>query len=271
MVSRSASAAGRRFDFDGQAADFDRRAGLPSGAVERIAGAVVLLAELGPRDLLLELGAGTGEIGVRLAAQVPRYVGIDRSWPMLDAFRLRRPAGYLVQADADRSWPLRDGRVRAFFLSRSAHLMRREHLVAEALRVAHHGGAVLILGHVRRERDSVRAALRREMRRLLAEHGIEGRSGSRSRRRLAAALVERGGRVLEPRRAASWPVLEVAAESLAAWRAKPGLAGRPLAPEIRDRVLRRLEAWARERYGDVETARPSTEHYELEAVRLGAH
>ncbi len=226
MTGTARTAAGPVFSFDGQARGFDRRAGLPPAAAEAVARAVVELAAAASPEaggLLLDLGAGTGEIGVQLARFArdaapagarQTYLGIDLSLAMLAAFRnkLRGGAGTagraaLAAADADRPWPLRAGRVRAIFLSRAAHLLDPERLLAEASRAAHPAGALLILGRVRREPESLRATLRREMRRLLAERGIAGRSGEESRRRLLALAAERGGRRCRrgPRRAGRWP------------------------------------------------------------------
>ena len=83
--------------FDGQAADFDLRAGLPPGIARQVAAAV---AELVPaassapanRGVVLDLGAGTGQIGEHLAGMCGargggRYLGIDLSGPMLAVFR----------------------------------------------------------------------------------------------------------------------------------------------------------------------------------------
>jgi SAM-dependent methyltransferase len=294
MTMTARTAAGPVFSFDGQARGFDRRAGLPPAAAEAVARAVAELAvEANPvaGGVVLDLGAGTGEIGVQLAAgERLAYLGIDLSPAMLAAFRtkLHRSArgargsdaadatdaadaaspAALVAADADRPWPLLAGRVRAIFLSRAAHLLDPERLLAEASRAAHPAGALLILGRVRREPDSLRATLRREMRRLLAERGVPGRSGEEARRRLLALAAERGLRPLPPQEAASWEVAERAADSLAAWRATPGLAGTPVAPAVRRDLLDRLAAWAEERYGALDAVREATERYELTAVRL---
>jgi SAM-dependent methyltransferase len=249
---------------------------LPAAAVEAIAGAV---GEMVRGGLLLEVGAGTGEIGTRLAALGRgaggfRYLGLDLSFPMLLRFRARVERGrgaapaLLVHADADRPWPVAAGTASGLFLSRAAHLLRSEALVREAVRVAHPRGLVFVLGNVRRNPESVRTEMRRRMRRLLAEHGVAGRSGERTRRRLLASLERRGGVLLPPRTAASWNVIERPGESLTAWREKSGLAGRAIEPELRALVLDRLEGWARKRFGNLEAARETEERYELAAVRL---
>jgi len=264
--------------FDRQAADFDLRAGLPAGAARRIAAA---LAELVPdgRGAVLDLGAGTGQIGEHLARGRSRYLGIDVSLPMLAIFRRKLgrrkvgavTGGALVQADAGVRWPIANGRAGLVFLSRAAHLLPPDVLVDEALRVARPEGAVVVFGGVRSRPESLRAELRREMRRLLAElGGVEGRNAQKMQRGLAAALAERGGEVLPVRTAASWAVVERARDALAAWRAKSGLGGRAVTPEIQESVLRRLEDWIRETYGSLDVARDATESYELSPVHLPA-
>lgn len=264
--------------FDRQASDFDQRAGLPAGAARQVAAAVVELAPAGsgPRGAILDLGAGTGQIGEHLARiwrtrGRSRYLGIDVSGPMLAVFRRKLGAGAggtLVRADAGARWPIESGSVALLFSSRAAHLLPPTVLVEEALRVASRQGAVVVFGGVRSEPESLRAVLRREMRRLLAEHGIEARRAGASRRRLAGALAERGGEVLPVTTAASWTVVERTSDALAAWRAKAGLGGRAVTPEVQERVLGRLEDWVRERYGSLDVAREETERYELAAIHL---
>lgn len=261
--------------FDGQAADFDLRAGLPAGVAQRIAAAVAELvpAGNGRRGLVLDLGAGTGLIGEHLARVWRlRYLGMDVSGPMLAGFRRKLGAGAggaLVRADAAARWPIASRGVNLVFLSRAAHLLPPAVLVEETLRVARPEGAWVVFGGVRSEPGSLRAVLRRQMRKLLAEYGeVEGRDASAAQHRIAAALTERGGEILPVRTAASWAVVERARDALAAWRAKPGLGGRAVTPAIQDEVLRRLEDWSRERYGSLDVARDATERYELAAIRL---
>jgi SAM-dependent methyltransferase len=254
--------------FDGQAVDFDLRAGLPAGAAPRIAAAVAELAPAGS-GVILDVGAGTGQLGEHLARGRSRYLGMDISGPMLAVFRRKLGAGgALVRADAGAPWPIASGRVELVFLSRAAHLLPPAVLVEESLRVASPEGALIVFGGVRSEPESLRAVLRREMRRLLADHGVEARRADDSRERLAGALAERGGEILPVRTAASWPVVHRAGDALASWRAKSGLGGRAVTPEVQDSVLRRLEDWIRERFGSLDVARDATERYELVAVRL---
>lgn len=261
--------------FDRQAADFDQRAGLPPDAARRIAAVLAALVPSG-NGVILDLGAGTGQIGEHLAREwgVSRaigYLGIDLSGPMLAVFRGKLDSGTgaaLVQADAGLPWPIADGTIGLVFVSRAAHLLPPAVLVDEMLRVASPEGAAAVFGKVATDPQSLRAALRREMRRLLAEQGVEARQAGEAHRRLVSALSERGGEVLPVRTAASWSVVHRARDALAAWRAKTGLAGRAVSPEIQQDVLDRLEEWIRERYGSLDVERDATERYELAAIRL---
>ena len=258
--------------FEALAESPGRRSGLPFEAFERIASAIVALAP-SPTGLLLDVGAGPGEIGSCLA-YIPgvRYVALDLSLPTLHRFEWRLHGegsrALLLRADADQPWPLADGCVRLFFLSRAAHLLRLEPLVAEAVRTADPEGAWVILGRVRREASSIRATLRRALHRLLGESGIESMSGETAQHLLATALAQHGGTSMPPRVVATWTTVERPIDPLSAWRLKTALAGIPLPAPVRDEVLDRLEAWSRRRYGDLEAAHEVNESYELSAVRL---
>jgi ubiquinone/menaquinone biosynthesis C-methylase UbiE len=94
--------------FDEQALDYDARAGLPATVGAAVAQGIVDRAGVLADDLVLELGAGTGEIGAHLARLPIRYVGLDASAAMLQVFRAKaagsQPA--LIVANGDDPWPL---------------------------------------------------------------------------------------------------------------------------------------------------------------------
>lgn len=267
--------------FDRQASDFDRRAGLPAGAPQRIAEALSALSPAEDVGVILDVGAGTGQIGEHLARGRVRYLGIDVSVPMLTIFRRKLDrskldrhklgpgaSGSLVRADAGGRWPIASASVDLIFLSRSAHLLPPAVLVEEALRVARPGGALIVFGGVQCQPGSLRVVLRRKMRRLLAEHGVEPRCAGKERQRIIESLEKRGAEPLPVATAAAWNVVERTDSALAAWRAKAGLAGRAVTPEIQNTVLSQLEEWIRDRYGKLDVARDATEHYDLTAIRL---
>jgi ubiquinone/menaquinone biosynthesis C-methylase UbiE len=255
--------------FDGQAEAFDRRAGLEPAQCREIAAAVLELGHVGAAELVVEVGAGTGQIGVWLAA-ARRYLGFDLSHGMLQRFRSRStesPACGLVRADANRSWPLAAGSARVIFSSRALHLLEHEHVADEVVRVAHPAGATLIIGRVDRPHESLRARLAREMRARLRVAGFEAR-GDHQHRRLVDACVQRGAVLLEPVTTARWTVTASARQSLDSWRQLPGLGGVEVPDDIRRAVLRELEGWATEVFGGLDQPFASQEAYVLRPLRL---
>ena len=130
--------------FDTQAAGFDERAGLPANVCREIARKVIELGEVAPEDLLLEIGAGTGQIGQWLGSRA-RYIGLDLSAGMLLEFARRSTGsaatGALIQADANMAWPVADGMTRAIFGSRVLHLLNPQR-VAERVRPGRLGAEI---------------------------------------------------------------------------------------------------------------------------------
>jgi SAM-dependent methyltransferase len=241
--------------------------GLPEKDCRGIAAAVLSLAGAGigeGEDRVLEIGAGTGMMGRWFLEHPVRYAGLDLSRGMLEVFRRRAPGAPLVQADGSRTWPLPDGSVRAIFSSRAIHLLPREHVIGEALRVAPRG--TLVIGRVERQPESVKARLAREMRGRLRDLGFSPRdAGSR---RLLQALLDEGARNLERTEVVRWPARQTPREALDQWRGKEGLGGIVLPPGVQEDVLRGLEAWALETFGGLDLLQNTEEAYVLDSVRL---
>jgi SAM-dependent methyltransferase len=260
--------------FDPQARDFDRRVVLTEADGRAIAAAVIELAAVRPGETILEIGAGTGTIG-RWFLERPerplhpiRYIGLDLSRGMLEVFRQRQgTARGLVQADGAAPWPLPAGAARAVFSSRAIHLLPREHVVEELLRVTTEGGAC-ILGWVERPPESVKGRMSRRMRELMRERGFSPRSAGG--RRLLEALRQRGAEELPRAVVVRRPARHSPRESLANWRGKVGLGGVVLPPGVQEEILARLETWAEETWGDLEAVQESEESYVLEGARLPA-
>lgn len=260
----SLPAPGSPTPFDGQAADFDRRVGLPPADCRAIAAAVARFGADGPGERIVEIGAGTGMIGRWFLDHSVRYVGLDLSRGMLEEFRRKVASSPLVQADASQAWPLPDGSARVVFSSRAIHLLPLAHVVRETRRVA--PGGALVLGRVERPPDSVKARLAREMRRRLRGLGFSPRdAGSR---RLLQALLDEGARGLGRAEVVRWPSRQTPRTALGQWRGKEGLGGIVLPPGVQEEVLRGLEAWAEETFGGLDVLQETEEAYVLESVRL---
>ena len=230
------------------------------------------------RACIVEVGAGTGEIGIGILESRPLYAGIDLSVPMLRQFeeRIRRERGgetptdgILVAADATTGWPLADGTVHAVFGSRSLHLMPTEPLLAEFRRVAA-PSACLVVGRTERDPKGIRAILRRAMQEQLRERGFEPKRGSRHAKELIQLGVAIGARPIDRNTVASWRVTSTARESLDSWRTTGGLGGVTPPAAIKDGILGELEEYAANRFGGLDAPVESEESYVLEGIELAA-
>jgi ubiquinone/menaquinone biosynthesis C-methylase UbiE len=258
--------------FDEQARVFEARAGLSDNVEADIAAALLAYGAVKADDMIVEIGAGTGEIGASLVRQAIQYIGFDQSAAMLDEFRPRVPVdarAQLVVADANGPWPVSDNAAQAVFGSRVFHLLDIEHTVAEAKRVLCAGG-VMISGRIKRDERSPKVLARRKMRELLAAHGLAPRPTEKLRKKVFEQAEALGGVRLEPCVAARWAVTASAAESIAGWRKKLSLGGITPAPEIREEILTALSAWAAETFGAAGEPVNTEEIYVLEGVRFGA-
>jgi SAM-dependent methyltransferase len=246
-----------RMSFDEQAGSYEERAGLP----EAVCCEVAALALDGASGLVLDVGAGTGAIGRELASRA-RYLGLDMSRPMLRQFDAPR-----LQADADGRWPLAGGSAGVILFSRSAHLLKSETVLAEVLRVGKSGARVLI-GRVRRPRESAPERIKREMQQRLRDRDLPGKNGERATRDFLDALEQRGATRLPERWSAEWTEDEAAIDSFTSWRGKPGLGGRAVADGVKAQILDELQLWAEEQFGDLHARRAVPRRYRLEGAQL---
>lgn len=258
--------------YDDQATRFDERAGLPPEAAEAVAAALVDIAGAPRGETWLDVGAGTGALGIPLIRRPLRYVGFDRSPAMLSVFREKLgEAGLdaeLHVADGNERWPVDDRSVAVVFSARALHHLHPEHVVAETLRVIQPSGGWLMAGQVRRPPDSPKAVMRRQMRRLLQAHGFEGRNHRAGAEAIFDQLEDAGGRRSEPRIAGRWTSTHRPIDSLAAWEGKAGLAGLDVPDSVKSAVLEELRDWARERYEDPERPQPQEEQFEISAISV---
>jgi SAM-dependent methyltransferase len=131
--------------FDRAADYYDATRGF---APETVAAMTALLRdELEGRGRVLEVGIGTGQVALPLAAAGLPLVGIDLARPMMDRLVAKaggRPPFPLVQADATRM-PFADDALGGAYLRWVLHLIPAwEAALAEVVRVVRSGGVLIV-------------------------------------------------------------------------------------------------------------------------------
>jgi ubiquinone/menaquinone biosynthesis C-methylase UbiE len=263
VLARSAST------FDEQATRYDARVGLPESAAAAVAAGIKAFAGLQAEDLVLELGAGTGEIGMHLVQLPVRYLGIDNSAEMLRLFRDKlgeQPASLLL-ADASQVWPLDDHAASVVFASRVIHLLDAKHVASETLRVCRPGGW-LMLGRVLRDGDGVKERLRRRRLELLQQAGVGPLRGREGARRVIEHCLSAGAESMERRVAAEWSGAISPAEVIAGWTSLSRMGSVAVDPVSRQEILAELQDWAGAELGDLDQPETYWERYAIECVRL---
>lgn len=226
---------------------------------------------------MLELGAGTGELGLGIAARVERYVAIEASAEMAKIWRqrfatLEQPESTsLLQQDADAPWPLGDRSVDLVFVSRAAHWLNPEHLLSEFARVGR-GAAALLLGRVAHAPTHPQLRLRGWMHDELRRLGYAPKDGPRQGSELVGQLVERDPAAswLPERWLLSWPTQVQLETLLERWRRKPVLAGVELPSAARQALLDRVAARAEAALGPLHRSLACEEGYAVQGARLRA-
>ena len=173
----------------------------------------------------------------------------------------------MVRADASRGWPVADRSAKAVFASRVVHLLDSDHVRCELERVCAPGGYFLV-GHVSRDKGSVKHLLRQKRESLLRERGLIPRSRRAATRQLLDRLVALGASNIESRPVVTWPAQASARQVVDAWGQLRSMGGTELDPPARARILAELMEWAGRELGDPDTVRVWREHYILGGVRL---
>ena len=111
--------------FDRAAKYYDRTRGYPPGIPAKIRNAIIQYTKADPTTRFIELGIGTGLVGIPFLESAYNYVGVDISTSMMTQIRTKMSQHskqiqpQLVQADITHSLPFHDQR---FDVATSTHV-----------------------------------------------------------------------------------------------------------------------------------------------------
>jgi demethylmenaquinone methyltransferase/2-methoxy-6-polyprenyl-1,4-benzoquinol methylase len=251
--------------YDVAASTFERHRALPDGVPETIRAAVLEAVDASP-PRLLDLGAGTGRIGIPFIAARDDYVGVDLSFGMLSEFRRRAAecarAPRLVRADGERL-PFADASFDAVLLIQVFGGMRGwRRLLAEARRVLRRAG-VLVLGRAVAPPDGLDARMKARLALLLGEIGAPAdRTNTRQNAQGWLEQEARGTRLV----AATWTASRTPRGFIE--RHRTGARFSALPAPVKEEAMRRLAAWAATAFGSLDAASVEPYEFELQLFRF---
>jgi SAM-dependent methyltransferase len=121
-----------------------------------------ILGLVPPAWTVADLGCGTGEIAIRLAAQVRRVIAVDREPSMIEAARARLSsfASAEVRVGDLLDLPIEDRELDAAVISLVLHhLAEPAEAIAEAARTLRVGGVLLVIDMIAHDREAYLSAM----------------------------------------------------------------------------------------------------------------
>jgi len=240
---------------------YDRMRYHPPEVSGRIATAITAPVERKFKDPhFLEIGVGTGRIGVPVLARGFRFTAVDTDPAMLAVFRYKI-AGVarkvrLLQADA-RELPFEKGTFQAVISVHLWHLIPDwQRALVEALRVLEPGG-FLFEGWDESQGESEDCRIQERWREILAEEGFELQRGRhRARLEEVGRALEKLGLAPETEVVAEWTEERTPRQSLEAIAERLYSYTHQVPDDLFIASLRKLKAWVEETYPDLDKPYP---------------
>lgn len=240
--------------FDRAVEYYDQTRAMPPERHRALIDALVRETNINENSRVLEIGIGTGRIGMSVAEHVRRLFGIDLSLEMMGVLRRKLADTNLnidiAQADAGKL-PFAD---ETFDVAYAVHVY---HLVAgwqsamrDARRIIKRGGYFVVSFH-KREDDSPTARIRTQLRELAEARGVETkRPGSHSEEEILGEIRAWGD---EPRIVvcSAWTEPEVPEKILEELDRQIFSETWVIPRAVMDAAMPRVREWAQETYGDL--------------------
>jgi ubiquinone/menaquinone biosynthesis C-methylase UbiE len=252
--------------FDPVASSFDRHRALPDEVVQEIRRAI--LATVTPaRPRLLDIGAGTGRLGLSFVQAGDDYVAADLSLGMLREFMRKAHDGrcrtsLLVQANGEQL-PFRDRSFDAVMLVQIFGGMQGwRRLIGEARRVLRQSG-VLLMGRSLIPPDGIDEQMKRCVQGLFAEMSLplQWQSTRENVRQWLEATAAQSTRII----AATWRTNRTPRDFL---DRRSGAQFSMLPAAVKCEVLEKLSVWAAKSFGSLDAVFTETHEFELRAFKF---
>jgi len=214
-------------------------------------GLQLILDRAGPRAKILEVGAGTGRIGVPLLQHGADWIGCDLSIEMMSKLRAKIPAARLARVNAAQL-PFVSDRFDAVITIHVLHLVGPwRAALREIKRVLKPGGVYLNNGNWHDETAPSRR-LRNYWRERITAHGAYWqRPGLQSQEELAAELRSLGA-TLETTEVARWHTRSTPREEIDSLASRQYSESWNIPDDVFNITLDELREWAAHEYGDLD-------------------
>lgn len=259
MIATSAS------PYDSTADSFEQHRDLPRGVPEAIRTAIWSEGGGAGEKRVLDLGAGTGRFGLAFVAAGDRYVGVDASIGMLQAFARQEvaaglPVRGLAQATGE-ALPFADATFDLVMLMQVLTESRGwKRMLADTQRVLRAGGK-LVVGRTVKPEDGVDARLKNQLAAILSNLGVES-DGPRGQRTNALSWLEAAASACTYVEATAWTSERTPRRFLE--RHQTGHRFSQLPQATREGAMGILSAWAVDTFGSLDAVFPETYRFGLQ-------
>lgn len=246
--------------FDRAVEYYDQTRAMPPERHKALIDALVRETGMNKDSRVLEIGVGTGRIGMSVAEYVKRLFGIDLSTEMMGVLR-RKLAGTnlrieLARADAGHL-PFAENTFDVAYAVHVYHLVHGwQNAMLDARRVLRPEGYLVVSFH-KRDDNSPNARLRKELSALTKVHGVETkRPGSQSEEDILEEIKtwDPDPRIVVVE---EWDEPEIPEKMLADLDRQIFSETWAIPREVMDRVMPELRAWANANLGDLTLAVPA--------------